>query len=124
MAYIFRYLKLGALEEAPKAYSAVSRLIEGFVRWVFGRSPEKLMRSEDTDPAIQQEAAKDHCLHYCRQQRRHAVPVLASIIRDEKRDIELRHHAVETLALIAGRKLHKEPNPIASADGWLRRRGQ
>lgn len=75
------------------------------------------------NPAAQHEAVKDHFMHYFRQQRRKAIPVLAGIIRDPGQPAPVRHHAVETLGHIVGRKLHKEGDPLASAEHWLSKRG-
>lgn len=122
LSYVFQYLKVEALQEIPQAYSAVGRLVVGFAHWLFAHSPEKLMRETAAVPAVQHREVKDHFMHYFRQQRRRAIPVLAATIRDETKDINIRHHAVETLSHITGRQLHKEPDALRSADRWLRRR--
>jgi phospholipase C len=52
-----------------------------------------------------------------------AIPKLESIIRDASRPRAERHHAIETLGLIANQRFHHEQDPVSAAEAWLRQAG-
>lgn len=50
---------------------------------------------------------------------RKAVPVLTTMIRDERENYDSRLNAVESLGRIVGKRFHEQKNPIQAASVWL-----
>lgn len=125
-----RYVKIDVVEELPRTYAGAARFIETckracdrLLRWMYSEDqtinvsvtqPDKVLR-------VPGELRNDIAC-FLQHQKQRALPVLAKAIRDVHLQQAAREHAVRTLSEITGRKFHREPDKIAKADEWLRRR--
>ena len=125
------YLKAEALEQTPRFWSAAARCLEAVVagaqrllRFIYG---EPLVRSSIAEPdrlASQKDAAaRDNVARFIMRKKAYALIGLQRRLRDPSLPPPQREHALNTLALITGRKFHREPAAakFAHADRWLRR---
>jgi hypothetical protein len=56
-------------------------------------------------------------------QKRRAVAAVSRQLHNQALSPHRRHHAVHTLALLTGHRLHREPNMVGNAKKWLNRAG-
>jgi hypothetical protein len=125
------YVKMETVEGLPKVYTWLSRAIEAFKSGCerllskIYREPAGISVSFTEVDRLSREttSTRDDFAKFLMHQKRKAVPALALRIRDQSSPLEVREHAVRTLAGITGRRFNHEPDKIKKADGWLRRHG-
>jgi len=126
------YLKDEALEAAPRWYSWLARTIEaikvagdylldglyGVNRGLFVSiaEPDRLARKKDVKP-------RDDVAEFLMRKKRYAVVGLQTRLRQPNLSPAQRQHALQTLALVTGRKFHREPaaDRDKNAAAWLNR---
>ena len=126
-----RYLLAESTGLAPRGYSSVARALE----WLEAKVelllvPKKVRHAKITVATVEPDrlahhidaGPKDNVAKYLLRLKRHAVSALAPAIRDDGNPIQ-RDHALRTLAMISGRKYHREPNGLSHAKKWLDRHG-
>lgn len=124
------YLKSEAAELLPRLYSGWARVLEtakaaidrlldrayGMLGLVMSiAEPDRLARHKDA-------RARDHVAELLMRKKRYAVVGIRN--RFEDRSLSLspaqRQHSLQTLALLTGRKFHREPGDrMTSATRWL-----
>jgi phospholipase C len=125
------FLKAEAIEEAPRGWSAIARCLEAIkaacervlVR-AYGEpaaikvsiaEPDRLARRRDAE-------ARDNVASFLMRKKRYAVVGLDRRLRDASLPDPQREHSLHTLALISGRKFHREDRDrFVNADRWLAR---
>lgn len=133
LAALTRYLKDEAVEELPKLYAGLSRVLASLESWLHGiverlsripgtirvsfAEPDRLAHHIDASP-------KDGFARYLMQSKRKAVGHVARQLRSREATHEQRRHAQQTLALLTGRQYHREQDGQEHAESWLRRHGQ
>lgn len=124
-------LEIRVIENLPRAYSWGARCIEAVKAWC-ERGLARLYHEGNALPVSLTEpdklarktvAVREDYARFLMHQKRRALPCLAERIRDEGLPLAAREHAVHTLALISGRRFHREKDKLAHADKWLRRHG-
>jgi phospholipase C len=126
------YLKEEALEATPRWYSWLARTIEaikaagdyvldglyGINRGLFVSiaEPDRLARKKDVKP-------RDNVVEFLMRKKRYAVVGLQTRLRQSYLSAAQRQHALQTLALVTGRKFHREPaeDRDKNAAAWLNR---
>lgn len=126
------YLKEEALEAAPRWYSWLARTIEaiksagdylldGLYRVNRGivvsiAEPDRLARRKDVRP-------RDDVAEFLMRQKRYAVVGIRKRLQQTDLSPAQRHHTLQTLALVTGRKFHREPaaERDKNATAWLDR---
>jgi Phosphoesterase family len=126
------YLKAEAFENAPRGWATLARAIEAVksaCEWVLARAydepagvkvsiaePDKLALPKDVTP-------RDNVARFLMRKKRYAVVGLDKRLRDASASHEQREHALQTLALVSGRKFHLEQeDKFENANRWLARR--
>lgn len=131
LAALGRYLVAEGAGLAPRAYSGGARFLEWlktkmehlFVPQAHQHArvsaalvePDRLAHHIDAGP-------KDNVARFLIRRKQQAVAVLADNIRDDTNQTQ-RDHALRTLAMISGRKYHREPDGLDHARAWLDRHG-
>lgn len=126
------YLKEEALETAPRWYSWLARMIEavkttadylldGLYRINRGvvvsiAAPDRLARKKDVRP-------RDQVAEFLMHKKRYAVDGIRKRLRQTGLSPAQREHTLQTLALVTGRKFHREPaaERYRNATAWLDR---
>jgi hypothetical protein len=108
-----RRLQLELLKESPLTYAWLAYGLEVLLHWLFGLGNRWVFRKA-------QDRARQHWLEFHERRKQQAIPILASIIRDTGRPDTERHHAIETLGLIAQQHFHYAKDPVEAAETWLR----
>jgi phospholipase C len=125
------YLKLTAVTGIPRIYAGAARAIEWFkhllerpIDWLCGHrgnltvsitKPDRISRKTVT--------VREDYAHFLMRQKRRALAVLGERLRNANLSGAERDHAVHTLALITGRRFHREANNREVAGAWLKRHG-
>jgi phospholipase C len=126
------YLKEEAFEQAPRGYATLARCLEVLktaCEWMLERAydepagvrvsiaePDKLSRRKATTP-------RDNVARFLMRKKRYAVAGLQRRLRDTTVSPGQHDHAVQTLALITGRKFHlDDKDKVANALKWLQER--
>jgi phospholipase C len=117
LALIGRRLQLELLKESPLTYAWLTYGLEVVLHWLFGLGSQWVFCKAH-------QRAKQHWSDFRERRRQQAIPKLASIIRDAGRSHGERHHAIETLSLVANQKFHHAQDPVGAAEAWLRQSGQ
>jgi phospholipase C len=124
------YLTEEALETAPRLYSWAARAIEAIVavgRYLLDRvydvnrgvvvsiaEPDRLARRKDAQ-------SRDNVAEFLMRQKRYAVVGIRNRLRQAGLSPAQRQHTLQTLALLTGRKFHREPDNVKfkNAEVWL-----
>jgi phospholipase C len=126
------YLKEEAFEKAPRGFAVLARCLEAVktaCEWMLERAydepvgvrvsiaePDKLSRLQAATP-------RDNVARFLMRKKRYAVAGLKRRLRDATVSPQQHEHAVQTLALIAGRKFHLEDDDkVGTALRWLQER--
>ncbi len=131
LATMLQYLKVEAVEELPRAYTAFARGIERVksacewvLRWLYGERRHLKPRAAEANPVADRHAALAGAVdRFLRSKRGQAIPILARTIRDASATDAERRHAVRTLGTMTGRRFHHDCEPAKKADAWLCRHG-
>jgi hypothetical protein len=126
------YLKEEAFEQAPRGYATLARCLEAVktaCQWMLERAydepvgvrvsiaePDKLSRRQAATP-------RDNVARFLMRKKRYAVTGLQRRLRDVTVSPQQHEHAVQTLALITGRKFHlADKDRVGTAVRWLQDR--
>lgn len=120
----------GADEAAPQIYAALARVATATLDWLRGRCETGLAilyGTRGVSVAIAQPdrlasesaTARNRVVRFLSTQKPRAIEGLANRITDEARPVEVRSHALKTLAAVTGRPFHRYDTGIAKK--WLRR---
>lgn len=126
------YLEEEGFKEALRWYSCVARGIELIKTWanrvleraydvnrgvvVSIAAPDRLARRKDVGP-------RDHVAEFLMRKKRYAIVGIRNRLRQTGLTPAQRQHTLHTLALLTGRKFHREPaaERYQNAIGWLDR---
>ena len=130
LGFLTHYLKVVVVENLPLFYTACARLLEGtkgliqrWLSWFYKESPAIVVAVQPDKLARDKQPLREQFAKFLGHQKPRALPALARILRDPKVSNDQRHHALRTLAVITGRKFHREQNGLVNADQWLKKYG-
>lgn len=131
LALVVRYIKIAAVENFPRWYTFLARLVEwmrdNFTRlleWAYKENhsiqvlttrPDRVSRDKTVD-------LREDVAAFIRHQKKRAMTVLAGKIRRSADETE-REHAMRALGSMTGRHFHREQDGLRKADRWLKDRG-
>ncbi len=130
LGFLTHYLEIPVVENLPLFYTACARFLEDakcFIQralsWFYKESPPVTVEVPPDKLARDKQPLREQFAKFLGHQKRRALPALARMLRDPKASSDRRNNALQTLAIITGRKFHREQNGVANADQWLKKHG-
>jgi phospholipase C len=128
LARLAEWLKMEAVEEAPKVASFLARVAE----WLRRQAERRTFKGELPVSVAQpdklslplQASATDSVVSFMMRKKRYAAEGLNDRLQDESLDPDQLRHSVQTLGLITGRAFHHQgpADKVQTARAWLGKR--
>jgi phospholipase C len=132
LAAIFGYLKVEADELIPKICASLARAIEkirdglaAIVSRLYDEPPGLPVSNAEPDRVKRTVVpVRERYAQFLHHQKRRAILAISRRLQKPGLSAPREEHAVRTLALLTGRRFHREPEKAANARRWLRSRNQ